>query len=1067
MSEQIPPLIDNETFLLKDAVRVFARYSTEIKIATGYFRVSGFDLIKDDLKNLRPPSTSNGKVDSPFKLIMGPEVDVATAEQLIEGYRKRLQEDISRLDLEKLSMLYEFIQSGLLDVHIETDKRFHSKAYVFRELVGTPGLPNVTIVGSSNFTYEGQASNIELNVLDRTGFTVDPLDKWFDKHWQSSLEFREDLLRIIESDRRFPHVQATRLPYVYMSPEEFVKHLVITHGKEYLISGEEEKILLQFQVADYKQCRTIINEYGGVINASSVGLGKSFVTCEIIRNYLADGKRVLLIAPPHLLVEDQWIGYLRRFGISEHEVALLSMYDLSQDDFDPSSYWDHDLVVVDEVHNFRNHQSVRYQNLQKIRTKNTEFVLLSATPINNSPEDLKNIIDIFLDESRFRGARGGLLKPYFGLVEYSRESQKYRKEGGVTKPLLKTLQESVRDLRKKLIVRTTRNDLRNSYGESMRLEGHEIKFYEPNLSALSYTLTGPEYQKLFNGIIRFIDDLELAHVRLLNPKAGKYLTAIYKHLIYKRLESSIYSFHASIGNLRSTQAKFLRLLETHSLRELRDIAPEELRRELRHVFEEDRLLSEFIERGKPPSESERENYVRSIKRDMERVDEFIELVEKLKIDTYRFRDDKLELLREQMEKEPRKKIIFTQFIDTAEYLYENFKTDLRLGRIQIITGDIKEKQPRIDNFRTDRSCQVLISTDVLSEGVNIPEADIVVNYDLPWNPVKLIQRVGRVDRLGVNKQIDVWNFNPDSKIDREIDLVRTLKDKINDIIQIIGTEYAVLSPEEIELIRNKERDDIQLFEEKRKLILEAKWEDLEGAGERKQLDELDQLLLSAIAKYGVTLDSLRDTRKIPHGKIPYTRLASDKPGVLFFETLRLGRMPDALAQDTRQTVAPEGEQPPSLSSVRFEEKKGRLSVEERTLVDRFVNQADKRKKQLLQERQTNIGAQRGVERIKGRIEAKIAEQLATKGLTMQRKTRAERLKQLLGEFTGREIPSSYLRNLQTFLRDCVANGKHILTDQFIDEFAELVGELRRTAQTIVRSEEAILELRGFVSLVKD
>ena len=1066
MSE-IPPLIDNETYMLKDAVRVFAKYSTEIKIATGYFRVSGFDLIKDDLKNLRLPSKSDGKVDSPFKIIMGPEVDTTTAEQLIEGYKKRLQEDISKLDLEKLSMLYEFVQSGLLDVHIETDKRFHSKAYIFKKLVDMPALPNVTIVGSSNFTYEGQTSNIELNVLDRTGFTIDPLDKWFDKHWQSSLEFREDLLRTIESDRRFPQVQATRLPYVYMPPEEFVKHLIITHGKEYLISGEEEKILLQFQLADYKQCRTIINEYGGVINASSVGLGKSFVTCEIMKNYLQQGKRILLIAPPHLLVEDQWIGYLRRFAISERDVTLLSMYELSQEDFDPSKYWDYDLVVVDEVHNFRNHESIRYQNLRKIKTRNTELVLLSATPINNSPEDLKNIIDIFLDEAKFRGLRGDLLKPYFGLVKYSRESKKYRKKDGITKPLLKTLQEAVRDLRKKLIVRTTRKDLRNSYGESMKLEGREITFYEPDLKILSYTLSGPEYQKLFEEIIRFIDDLELAHIKLLNPRAGRYLTAIYKHLIYKRLESSIYSFYASIENLQRTQAKFLRLLETHSLKELRDRAPEELRRELRHVFEEDRSLSEFLERGKPPSESERENYVKSIKSDMERVNEFIKLVGKLKIDIYRFQDDKLELLRKQIEKDPRKKIIFTQFIDTAEYLYENLKINRSLGHIRIVTGDIREKQPRIDSFRTDRNCKILVSTDILSEGVNIPEADIVVNYDLPWNPVKLIQRVGRVDRLGVNKQISVWNFNPDKNIDREIDLVRTLRVKINDIIQIIGTEYAVLSPEEIELIRLKEQDDIQLFKEKRRLILEAKWEELEGAGEKKQLDELDQLLISAIVKYGLTLDTLKGTRRVPVGKIPYTTLGSDKPGVLFFETLRLGQTPDALAQYTRQMVALEGEQPPSLSNIRFEEKKVRLSLEERLLVDRFADQADERKKQLLQERQTNVGAQRDIERIKGRIETNIAEQLATKGLTEQRKACAERVKQLLGEFVGREIPSSYVRTLQVFFRNWVADSKRILTDEFIEEFAGLVEELKRTAQTMVRPEEATLALQGFISLVKD
>src|SRR5207302_4744671 len=197
-------------------------------------------------------------------------------------------------------------------------------------------------------------------------------------------------------------------------------------------------------------------DYGGVINASAVGLGKSYVACQIMKNYLSQGKSVLLISPPHLWVPDQWIGYLAEFGISKNDIRWMSMYELSNEDFKETSYLDYDLIVIDEIHNFRNSESNRYRNLKKIGTKNTEYVLLSATPINNSPEDLKNIIDIFLDETRLGSSRKALLEPYYALRKYISASKKFRREGKIDTALLKGLQDSVRELRRRLIVRTTR-----------------------------------------------------------------------------------------------------------------------------------------------------------------------------------------------------------------------------------------------------------------------------------------------------------------------------------------------------------------------------------------------------------------------------------------------------------------------------------------------------------------------------------------------------------------------------------------------------------------------------------
>ncbi len=1059
----IPALIDNETFQLRDAVKEYAKYAGEIKIATGYLRVSGFNLVKDELKKLRPPTIVNGQIDSPMKIIMGQDVDTPTAEQLIEGYRKRIEADVAKLDLEKLSELYEFIQTGILDVHIQPDKRFHAKAYLFRKM-SDYFRSDITIVGSSNFTYDGQTTNIELNEVDITGFTADPLERWFDKHWQGSSEFREDLLKIIESDDRFSVLAKIRLPFLYLPPADFFKHLIVTQGKQYLISGDEEKILLQFQIADYKQCLTVIRDYGGVINASAVGLGKSYVACQIVKQYLAEDKRILLITPPHLWNPEQWIGYLHEFGISEDKITWLSMYELSDEDFDGSKYLDYDLVIIDEVHNFRNSESNRYRNLRrKIGTKNTDYVLLSATPINNSPEDLRNIIDIFLDETRFGSLRKDL-KPYYDLGEYIRASKKFR-EGKIDKDMLKGLQDSVKELRRRLIVRTTRKDLRNSYGEAMELEGRKVKFYEPRLIPLEYTLIGPEYKKLFDEIVDFLDQLELAHLTFLNPNSSQPLTAIYKHLLYKRLESSIQAFYVSIENLKNSQKRFLRLLQTSSLKEIREKPPDELRSELRHIEVEDRQLADFIEGGRTPPEEEKEQYIKKVEHDIKITEDFSAIIEKIKTGS-RLQDDKLDRLKEELTRDTRKKVLFTQFIDTAKYLSDNLQGEENLGRIQIVTGDVDDKRPRIEAFRKDDKCKLLISTDVLSEGVNIPEPDVVINYDLPWNPVRLIQRVGRVDRLGVNKQIDVWNFSPDKNIDKEINLVRRLKRKIDDIILIIGTEYAILAPDEVELIRSKERDDIELFEEKRRQIIEAKWDELEGQSEPRKLDELDQLLLSAIGRYEITLDSL-SSLKTPTGKVPYTKLKSDHNGFHFFERLTIGAPPDDMKQYVRTAFPIEPENvPPQLTSVRLEEADGKLSPGERMAIDAFRKESDQRRRKHLEDRQTNIGTQRQIQAVQNDIETKISNVLMHKPLSDKGTDWAERVGPLFEDFAQRDIQSSYLKTLRDFRREWLTNDIRILSNEFVNAFTNLVEELKRASQRVPKLEETNLELQGFISLVK-
>jgi len=222
-----------------------------------------------------------------------------------------------------------------------------------------------------------------------------------------------------------------------------------------------------------------------------------------------------------------------------------------------------------------------------------------------------------------------------------------------------------------------------------------------------------------------------------------------------------------------------------SQKDIRDIVDEE--------FEEIRL-----------TEDDLRVYKRYIEEDIKDISDFKKLVEGLMIEGDEFIDPKLDTLKEFIIKHRDKKILlFSQFKDTVNYLDRCLKDIIKDESKVSITGSTENKIERLGRFKAEDSMRLLLSTDTLSEGVNIPEADIVINYDLPWNPVRLIQRIGRVDRLSNEKDIWIKNFIPEKKFDIEIELVKTLKEKIEDIIEFVGGEYPILTVDEMgQILKN-------------------------------------------------------------------------------------------------------------------------------------------------------------------------------------------------------------------------------------------------------------------------
>ena len=278
--DEINPVIDNnsEGNTIKKAIKRLSKDSKEIKIASGYFFISGFNIIQDDLISLRPPKLGNNAYDCPFKIIMGPQTDARTRDQLIFGYKKEIDNVNDVTHIQNISNLYKFVKNGFVDVKVYIKKQFHPKLYMFKLRLDSSLTGKKYIVGSSNFTESGSEGNLELNLFKDNDPSFSYLETWFDELWKDCEDFRADLIKIIQESKIYnehKELFEEELKYEYLAPLEFFKTIIKIFNKDYLL--EKDNVLLPFQELDYKLSKDIIQRFGGVIIANSVGLGKSYI----------------------------------------------------------------------------------------------------------------------------------------------------------------------------------------------------------------------------------------------------------------------------------------------------------------------------------------------------------------------------------------------------------------------------------------------------------------------------------------------------------------------------------------------------------------------------------------------------------------------------------------------------------------------------------------------------------------------------------------------------------------------------------------------------------------------
>jgi len=562
--------------------------------------------------------------------------------------------------------------------------------------------------------------------------------------------------------------------------------------------------------------------------ADVVGTGKSYIGSAILKHLKENNRsKPLIICPPHL--KEMWQYYMKEFEVY---CEVESRYKIGMDDNILARYTNCDVVLIDESHNFRNSNTNSYKALlafMEEKTDEAKIIMLSATPISNSLKDLKNQLRLFPSEmiSHIPPLSNTTLDEYFKGLEGSQSELKEESDA------------KIRELLKYILIRRTRKQIIEKYagqdGERYYLEKDGQRKYFPKRK-----LHNPEeydvdkvYNNSFDMIQSAIEDLTLArfapgnyikqeYLNDLNPDHRKYvelnsttkpMVGIVRTSLLKRMESSIKAFASSVRHYQEGYKEFRKQLDKGKVPIGKDFHDEIYKK---IAYEGEDYDNEEYEKNLENISSQydiRAFDVTRWKKDMaDDINRFSSMMGNLVPESeYAKHDDKLHTLVNLVNGMGDEKIlIFSESAITAKYIYEYMKKELKPAR-RIAQIDSKqgsgEKNTMIRRFDPnnnnadipeDKQLDVLISTDVLSEGVNLQAGKTVINYDFHWNPVRLIQRVGRIDRIGTEHEtVDVINFLPTAKIDAALALKDRVANKIDTIRRIIGHDQQILESTEV------------------------------------------------------------------------------------------------------------------------------------------------------------------------------------------------------------------------------------------------------------------------------
>ena len=619
-------------------------------------------------------------------------------------------------------------------------------------------------------------------------------------------------------------------------------------GETRLADSQIWNALFGFQKHGARAAIRKLDDYGGCILADSVGLGKTFTALAVALYFQSVlRQRVLVLAPKKL--RENWRVYqasegsaLNPFPKDMFGFALRNHTDLGLEKFAEFDWGQYGLVIIDESHNFRNNakgrdgKPSRYEFLMEQIVKSgakTKVLLLSATPVNTDLKDLRNQIAFMTEENdaAFRDSMG--ISSVANLTTQAQRTfaEWAQKSGRSPRELLTRLPAPFFTLLSELSIARSRSHIEKFYADDLKKIGAFPTRARPISLSPEVDLKGrfPSYDVLHRDISDYklhlfnpsfyLKDEAKKKYELRQAQAENHLIGMMRVNFLKRLESSVHSFaqtmERTIEKIEALEARIAKF-EAFQKENPHVSSGGLFEGELEEIEDEELRTAMEVSQGRfNLADLKLDEWKRDLKSDKAQLARLSNDASAITPD----RDAKLAQLKafiencvaEKTAPHERKVLVFTAFADTASYLYEHIhawakeKWGLESGlvvgsgqnratfgrsefnEILFHFSPVSKGRARMSSLAQDGEISVLIATDCISEGQNLQDCGVVVNYDIHWNPVRLIQRFGRVDRLGsLHDTIQMVNFWPTSDLNQYINLKGRVEARMA-LVDVAGT----------------------------------------------------------------------------------------------------------------------------------------------------------------------------------------------------------------------------------------------------------------------------------------
>ena len=713
------------------------------------------------------------------------------------------------------------LAAGKIEMRACREKNVHAKVYITRYGEYSPFFGSV-ITGSSNFTENGLNAQHEFNVeLKDTPDVKFALEK-FEEMWKDGIDITEEYINAIDNKTWLNDSITPYQMYLKCLYEYFYGRINLEEIKPDLPKGYLE---LKYQTDAIAEISKIVEEYGGAFLSDVVGLGKTYIAAMYAQTLKG---KILVITPP--AIKPNWESAFKDFGLKTRDYDIISkgLIEKEADRIEKeelSGKKSYEYVFVDEAHSFRNGKTKSFENLRRI-CLNKKIILISATPLNNTFFDFYYLLSLF--QNPIHSDIPGMENYLDFFVRKRQELKKIEAESGSkdTPEYISKIKKISKEVRDKILqyvmIRRTRTDIKKYFYDDIlsqglhfpevndpieivyRFDRHTNEVFDRTIRIIGGGKNVPKEEKLsYAGYApkTYLKDIQISAFEATQQKNN---AGFMKSRLVKRLESSKYAFEKTLERSIESHEKFIKMFNSGTVYISNDFDV------LDCIGDDDTVnIEDLLEQEKNweaiSSADFNDEFLPSLERDLSLLKYLLFSWRNIRHD---YKQEKfIKELAENSLIKGKKIVVFTESAETGQNLADAlrkiysskvmFYSSAQSQNVSMRETIRDNYDPNCDRILQKDDIQLLITTDVLSEGINLHRSNIIVNYDLPWNPTRVMQRAGRVNRIGSeHDRIYIFNFFPTSETDKELGLRESIIAKIQAFHNALGEDSKYLSEDE-------------------------------------------------------------------------------------------------------------------------------------------------------------------------------------------------------------------------------------------------------------------------------